>query len=268
MSKNESKVSKIIYYQKAVIPRFLAALGLSEKDKVVVNIVDKKTKRGMKRTLEVNQVTEEKFLAFLRAHNSKGKEIFLLLPKNYLVLDDMPSPLKGCVNIETSEGSWHNILRFDRALSGEEARAIKLRFGADPSARCGTRLPGFYNKKAANKEEEAETEEAVETEEELEPEQETKEEEEVKEDKEEDETQDLGFLVKWDGSEAVTIDLDKFLKRHGIVVKRKRSLLVLHRGRKKSESLVSGVGLSLTGALSTRSTFCVTAATFPGQIFP
>jgi len=222
-------MSRLPHYQRAIIPKFLRALGLSDKDKITINVVDKKTKRGMKREVEVSKLKEDRFLGFLRAQNFKKKEIFLLLPKNYLVLDDREGPLQGACNIETSPDSWHNILRFDREVDSETARAIKLKFGSDPSAKCGTRLPCFFNKKRVEEEnEEQEEREEVENKDEAETEEGTE-----AQKQEEDEQKRQGFLVKWDGSEAVTIDLDKFLEKYNIKVERKPERKPPAQGRKK-----------------------------------
>ena len=115
-----------------------------------MNVVDKATGQGMKRTFPASKIWF--FTPWLRAQNRNGREkkrngreIFLVLPENFLVLDDREGPLQGVANLETSRGSWHNILKFDKPVSDEIARAIKLHFKSDPSARRGTRLPLFKN---------------------------------------------------------------------------------------------------------------------------
>jgi len=138
MSKNENFAE----YQDKVIMRFLKALGLTE-GSVTINVVDKRTGEGTKRTFPASKIWF--FTPWLRRQNLEGKEIFLVLPEQFLVLDDRPKPFEKACNIETSKGSWHNILRFNRPVTDEEARAIKLHFGSDPSARRGTRLPLFKN---------------------------------------------------------------------------------------------------------------------------
>jgi len=126
-----------------IIKEFLLALGLKEEDVIVVNVVDKEKNKGEKRTFSVGKIWF--FTPWMRARNAKGKEIFLTLSEEFLVLDDMKKPMKKAANIQTSKNNWHNILKFDRPVENEVARAIKAHFGSDPSARKGTRLPEFKN---------------------------------------------------------------------------------------------------------------------------
>ena len=138
---SKGRAENFAEYQDRVIQKFLEALGLRET--ITVNVVDKRTGEGTKRTFPIEKLWF--FTPWLRAQNRNGREIFLVLPPEFLVLDDREGPLQGACNIETSKDSWHNILRFNRALSDAEAKAIKIHFKSDPSARRGTRLPLFKN---------------------------------------------------------------------------------------------------------------------------